>query len=195
MDAFAVSLTIGMRAERLGWRGALLAGGYFGGFQAAMPLLGYLTGRLFAGLIVSVDHWVAFALLAFIGGRMVLESLRKKQEPQEPPAQKASAETPPARYVSYGGAPSAPSVLSPAKMLPLAVATSIDALAIGVTFSFLRVDILPAVGIIGFTTLSLSALGAALGRRFGARFGSGAGLAGGLILILMGVKILVEHLY
>ena len=147
----------------------LICGSWFGGFQALMPLVGWLLGVRFQGLIVSVDHWIAFVLLGLIGFNMVRESRGGEAEELDS---------------SFGLR----------AMLPLAVATSIDALAVGVTFAFLQVDnIVLAVAFIGVTTFVLSAAGVRVGSVFGSRFKSRAELAGGLILIGMGVKILVEH--
>ena len=167
MDAFAVSICKGLSVGRVSPRHALTCGVWFGGFQALMPLLGFLLGSRFQGLITSVDHWIAFVLLAFIGFNMVRESRR-----EECPAG------------DFG----------PKSMLPLAVATSIDALAVGVTFAFLSVDIGPAVGFIGCTTLVLSAAGVKVGGIFGDRWKAPAERFGGVVLILMGCKILLEHL-
>ena len=170
MDAFAVSICKGLTARRGSLGQCLAAGLYFGGFQALMPLLGYLLGSGFAALVERVDHWIAFALLGFIGGKMVWEALFPED------CEEFSA--------SFG----------PRAMLPLAVATSIDALAVGVTFAFLQVEILPAAGLIGCTTFVFSAAGVKLGSLFGARYKAKAELLGGVVLILMGVKILAEHL-
>ena len=169
MDAFAVSICKGLSAGRVSPRHALTCGLWFGGFQALMPLLGWLLGTRFQGLITSVDHWIAFVLLALIGGSMVRESRSREEEEVD-------------------------ASFTPRAMLPLAVATSIDALAVGVTFAFLRVDIGPAVGFIGLTTLVLSAVGVWAGGVFGRRWKSRAELCGGVVLILMGCKILLEHL-
>ena len=169
MDAFAVSICKGLSVRALRPRHALVTGAYFGGFQALMPLLGYALGVRFQSLITSVDHWIAFALLALIGGNMVRESRGGDDEP-----------------VSDS--------FSFAAMLPLAVATSIDALAIGVTFAFLQVDIVPAVCLIGVTTFALSCVGVKVGHVFGAKYKARAELSGGVVLILMGLKILLEHL-
>ena len=166
MDAFAVSICKGLTARQATLGRCLTAGAYFGGFQALMPLLGYLLGTRLEACIVNVDHWIAFVLLGVIGFNMVREA--GKQEEVDP---------------SFG----------PGAMLPLAVATSIDALAVGVTFACLRVEILPAIAIIGTTTLLLSGAGVKLGSAFGARYKAGAELAGGVVLILMGTKILLEH--
>ncbi|MCI8553026.1 MAG: manganese efflux pump [Lawsonibacter sp.] len=168
MDAFAVSICKGLSTGRPRLGHCLTCGGWFGGFQALMPLIGWLLGVRFQGMIVSIDHWIAFVLLALIGFNMVRESRGGEAEELD---------------CSF----------SPRAMFPLAVATSIDALAVGVTFAFLQVDILPAVLFIGVTTFILSAAGVKVGAVFGSRFKSKAELAGGLILIGMGIKILLEH--
>ena len=168
MDAFAVSVCKGLSAENLQLRHCMICGVYFGGFQALMPLLGWLLGVQFQSMITRIDHWIAFTLLAVIGVNMIRES----QETE-------------------GVVDSSFSFRS---MLPLAVATSIDALAVGVTFAFLRVEILPAVLLIGSTTFFLSAVGVRAGAAFGSCFRSKAELAGGVVLILIGLKILLEHL-
>ena len=168
MDAFAVSICKGLSVRRIEARHALLAGLYFGGFQFLMPVFGWLLGVRFEHLIQSVDHWIAFGLLSIIGLSMIRESRSGAEELND----------------DFGFR----------TMLLLAVATSIDALAVGVTFAFLQVRILPAAGLIGLTTFLLSALGIRIGSVFGARFKSGAELAGGVILILIGLKILLEHL-
>ena len=168
MDAFAVSICKGLSVRKVTPRHALTAGLYFGGFQALMPLIGYFLGTQFESLIQSVDHWIAFALLALIGINMVRESRSESEE----------------LNASFG----------PKSMLPLAVATSIDALAVGVTFAFLQVQIAPAVTFIGVITFALSCLGVKLGNLFGAKYRARAELFGGVVLIAMGVKILLEHL-
>lgn len=168
MDAFAVSVCKGLGTRRVRPRHALLAGLYFGGFQFLMPVLGYLLGARFQALIESVDHWIAFVLLLGIGLGMIREA-REKDE---------------ALNDDYGVK----------TMLLLAVATSIDALAVGVTFAFLQVALLPSAGLIGVTTFLLSAAGVYVGSVFGARFKSAAEITGGVILILIGLKILLEHL-
>lgn len=168
MDAFAVSVCKGLSAGRPRLDCCLACGGWFGGFQALMPLAGWLLGVRFQGMIVSIDHWIAFFLLGIIGYNMV----RQSQEGAEEELDRS---------------------FSPGAMLPLAVATSIDALAVGVTFAFLRVDIAVAVLTIGVTAFTLSASGVVVGAVFGGRCRRGAELTGGLILIGMGVKILVEH--
>lgn len=170
MDAFAVSICKGLSMLRMSWKKAIIVGLYFGGFQAGMPLLGYLLGSQFKNAITSVDHWIAFILLVLIGSNMVRESRNKDEE-------------------GCGESLSFP------HMTVLAIATSIDALAVGVTFAFLQVQIVPAVSFIGITTLLLSIVGVKIGNRFGCRYKSRAEFAGGLILILMGIKILMEHLF
>lgn len=168
MDAFAVSICKGLSVQKLKPKHMLLVGGYFGGFQALMPLLGYLLGKQFEWLITSVDHWIAFGLLVLIGANMIKESFDKSDEVNDS--------------------------FSVKSMLLLAVATSIDALAVGVTFAFLDVQIVPAIAIIGTTTFVLSVIGIKVGNVFGAKFKSKAELAGGIVLVLMGIKILLEHL-
>jgi putative Mn2+ efflux pump MntP len=171
MDAFAVALCTGLTMKTFRLRKALTVGLYFGVFQAAMPLVGYLLGSTFADKIMDYDHWVAFALLGFIGGKMIWESF---SPPDCNPEEEAS--------------------LTCRAMLPLAVATSIDALAVGISFAFFEVEIVPSVLLIGVVTLALSMVGVKLGNVFGSRFRAKAELAGGVILILLGVRILLEHL-
>ncbi len=168
MDAFAVSVCKGLSLQQMKWRHGVLAGVYFGSFQAAMPLLGYLLGVQFQEAITSIDHWVAFVLLGIIGVNMIKEALSGEEEEADPSFDVKT-------------------------MLMLAVATSIDALAVGVTFAFLKVQILPAVSFIGCTTFCLSVIGVKAGNLFGSRYKAKAELAGGLILIGMGIKILLEH--
>lgn len=170
MDAFAVAVCKGLALKKIAFRHALTVGLWFGIFQALMPLLGYLLAAQFKDAIAAYDHWIAFILLALIGGNMIREAVFEKEE----------AET--------DGA------LSFRSMLPLAVATSIDALAVGVTFAFLDVRIVPSVTLIGVTTLILSMLGVKAGSLFGARYEKKAEILGGVILILLGVKTLLEHL-
>ena len=169
MDAFAVSVCKGLSVQRLKLGHALTCGVYFGGFQGLMPALGYLLGSQFQSVIVKVDHWIAFILLGIIGINMIRESRDTDAESLDS---------------SFGFK----------AMLPLAVATSIDALAVGVTFAFLNVDILPAVTVIGCTTFVISLAGVVIGTFFGARLQRWAEIAGGVILILLGGKILLEHL-
>ena len=171
MDAFAVSICKGLSVGKVRPGHALTCGGYFGLFQGFMPLRGWLLGVRFQSIIVSIDHWIAFALLGLIGLNMIRES-REDDDEEE------------CLDCSFGFR----------AMLPLAVATSIDALAVGVTFAFLQVDIVPAVSFIAIVTFTLSAIGTWVGGIFGARFKSKAEFAGGAILILMGARILMEHL-
>lgn len=170
MDAFAVALCRGLNMRKLNLRHALVIALFFGGFQALMPLAGWALGRQFSTYIENYDHWVAFFLLAFIGGKMVWEA--RGEEP----------------------ASGCEDRLDLKELTLLSVATSIDALAVGITLAFLQVNIFSSVSIIGATTFSLSLLGVILGNRFGARYQSKAELAGGIILVLIGLKILLEHL-
>ncbi|MCL1906213.1 MAG: manganese efflux pump MntP family protein [Clostridiales bacterium] len=170
MDAFAVSVCAGLTIKEAMAKKVLVIALYFGFFQAFMPLIGYMAARQFATGIIAYGHWIAFGLLCFLGGKMIRESFKQKDGPEN--------------EIS----------LRPGQMLPLAVATSIDALAVGVSFAVLQAAILPAVCFIGLTTLALSALGVKVGNMFGKRAGSRATLLGGLILTLIGLKILLEHL-
>lgn len=173
MDAFAVSVCNGLSTSDVRPLNMLCAGLWFGLFQALMPLIGYLLGVNFSSLIQSVDHWIAFILLSLIGANMIREAVSSKEECE----------------VADTGSSYAFKV-----MLTLAVATSIDALAVGVSFAFLAVDIIPAICFIGVCTFILSAAGVKIGSVFGNRFEKKAEIAGGIILILMGLKILLEHL-
>ncbi len=168
MDAFAVSICKGLSVKELKIKHMLTCGLYFGGFQALMPLLGYFLGQSFADLVASIDHWIVFILLSFIGANMIRES--------RGPAERLTDS------------------FSWQAMLPLAVATSIDAFAVGVTFAFLDTAIAPAVLIIGITTFALSCAGVKIGSLFGSRYRSVSELAGGIVLILMGLKILLHDL-
>lgn len=168
MDAFAVSICKGLSVTKVNLKHSLTVGLYFGGFQTAMPVIGYLLGSSFREYIESVDHWIAFALLLIIGANMIREAFSKDEE-------------------EIDGS------FSLKSMLPLAVATSIDALAVGVTFAFLNVQIVPAVSFIGIITFVLAAIGVKLGNIFGEKSKSKAEFVGGAVLILMGLKILLEH--
>lgn len=170
MDAFAVSVCKGLGMRRMNWKNAGLIALFFGGFQAFMPLLGWMLGRQFERYITTLDHWIAFALLVFIGGKMIYDAFKADGE--------ADCEE----------------TLNLKELLVLAIATSIDALAVGVTFAFLKVQIIPSVITIGVTTFALSLIGVAVGRKFGGWLMQKAQLAGGVILIVIGVKILLEHL-
>jgi putative Mn2+ efflux pump MntP len=166
MDAFAVSVCKGLSLGKIKAKHMCIAGAWFGGFQALMPLIGYFLGSFFAGMIEQYDHWVAFALLALIGGNMIKESFGKDEEVD--------------------------SAMDVKSMLLLAIATSIDALAVGVTFAFLQVQIVPAVSFIGVVTFVLSAIGVKIGSLFGTKYKSKAELVGGIVLVLIGIKILLE---
>ncbi len=170
MDAFAVSVCKGLSIKELNMRHAVTVGLYFGGFQALMPLIGYLLGVRFQGFINAYDHWIAFILLVIIGANMIKEA-------RDPNADRCDDS------------------LAFRDMILLAVATSIDALAVGVTFAFLKVRIVPAILFIGTVTFILSTFGVRIGHTFGIRYKSKAEIAGGLILIGIGVKILIEHLF
>jgi putative Mn2+ efflux pump MntP len=171
MDAFAVSICKGLAMRKVNKKQALVIGLFFGGFQALMPFIGWLLGSQFEKYITSVDHWIAFVLLAFIGGKMMAEAIKPDEdeviEPLDPP-------------------------LDLKEMLVLAVATSIDALAVGVTFAFLSYPIIEAITIIGVVTFIISIAGVYVGNFFGSKYKNKAEFAGGLILVLLGVKILLE---
>ena len=169
MDAFAVAVCKGLATGKVRIRHMLIPGAWFGAFQALMPLIGYFLGSRFEKYIVSVDHWIAFVLLAGIGANMLREAAKNEESDED-------------------------ASMSVKVMLPLALATSIDALAVGVTLGFLQVRILPAVCFIGVITFLLSAAGVKVGSLFGERWRRGAQIAGGVILILLGLKILLEHL-
>lgn len=175
MDAFAVSICKGLSLQKLRFKNALTVGLYFGIFQGGMPLIGYILGIQFQDKITAFDHWIAFVLLGIIGLKMIKEALEKEPE-HEIASDDVSEE------------------LGFKNMTILAIATSIDALAVGVTFAFLNVNIIPAVSFIGIVTLVLSMVGVKIGNIFGTKYKSKAELAGGIILILMGSKILLEHL-
>lgn len=169
MDAFAVAVCKGLSLKKINFANAAWIGLWFGAFQALMPLIGYILGTQFSDKIQAVDHWIAFILLGLIGANMLKEAFSKEEECTD-------------------------SNLTPKAMLPLAVATSIDALAVGVTFAFLDVSIVPAVSFIGVITFVLSAIGVKVGNIFGVKYKSKAEIAGGVILIVLGIKILLEHL-
>ena len=169
MDAFAVSVCKGLAMPKCTFKKAAIVGLWFGGFQALMPAIGYILGAQFQEAIASIDHWIAFVLLALIGGNMVHEALDNDEE-------------------------EADASLDVKTMFLLAVATSIDALAIVITFAFLKVNIIPAVCFIGIVTFIISFAGVKIGNVFGARYKNKAEIVGGVILILLGLKILLEHL-
>ena len=168
MDAFAVSICKGLSLKKMEWNKALLCGVFFGGFQALMPLIGYALGSSFQEMIESVDHWIAFILLSIIGGSMIRDSFNDEDDVKEGFDVKT--------------------------MVVLAISTSIDALAVGVGFAFLKVNIWTSTAIIGIITFVLSTIGVKVGSAFGSKFKNKAELAGGVILILIGLKILLEHL-
>ena len=170
MDAFAVSVCKGLSMRKMSVKSGCIVGGYFGFFQAMMPTIGFFLGVGFKDYIVAIDHWIAFVLLGIIGGKMIKEAFEKDDECEYSPD------------------------FSTKTMFTLAVATSIDALAVGVSFAFLKVDIVPAVSFIGVITFVLSAIGVKVGNVFGTKYKSKAELFGGAVLILMGCKILLEHL-
>lgn len=172
MDAFAASICKGLNMRRLSAKNMLIIGLFFGGFQALMPAVGWILGKQFEVYITSVDHWVAFALLAFIGGKMIYDVFHGDED---------------------GCCNEKTDKLDMKEVLTLAVATSIDALAVGISFAFLQVEILKAMSVIGVITFVLSAVGVAVGNMFGAKYEKNATLAGGIILILIGLKILLEH--
>lgn len=173
MDAFAVAVCKGLGMKRLNMRQALVIAAFFGGFQALMPVAGWALGTGFQSLIEPVDHWIAFGLLAFIGAKMLYDAFTEGDA--------SAREAEDAR-------------LDVREIALLAVATSVDALAVGVTFAFLQVDIAPAAALIGATTFVLSLGGVAIGHQFGSRFEKPATIAGGAVLILIGLKTLLEHL-
>ena len=168
MDAFAISICKGLSVEKLKHKHLIITGIWFGGSQAVMPLLGYFLGSGFRTIIESVDHWFSFILLGIIGASMIRESREEIEKLDDSFSAKV--------------------------MFPLAIADSIDALAVGITFSFLNIEIIPAVVMIGLTTFLFSAVGVKIGNSFGAKYKSKAEMAGGIILIAMGTMILAEHL-
>jgi len=169
MDAFAVAVCKGLSMPKMNWKKGFIIGAYFGVFQALMPAIGYLLGVNFQENIQSVDHWIAFILLGAIGLNMLKEAVSTETENSNDSVQFKD-------------------------MLILAVATSIDALAVGITFAFLRVNVLLAIILIGIITFIISVIGVKIGNVFGTKYEKKAEFIGGLILILLGTKILVEHL-
>lgn len=172
MDAFAVSVCKGLGMHRVNYAHALAIALFFGVFQGLMPVIGWLVGNAFAVYVTAVDHWIAFALLAFVGGKMLWDAFHDEGEEDE----------------------SVTDRLDLCELFMLAIATSIDALAVGISFSFLQIDIVVAALIIGCTTFVLSLVGVVVGNRFGARFEKPSQIAGGIVLIAIGLKILLEHL-
>lgn len=178
MDAFAISVCKGLSCDKKPRKTALLCGIWFGLFQMLMPLIGFLIGSVFASYIEQFDHWIAFILLLFIGGKMIIEALSKKELPLEADEIQNKKND-----------------LSFSKMLLLAIATSIDALAVGVTFAMVKTNIFVAISLIGFFTFTLSFVGAIVGKHFGEKHRKIATFLGGLVIVLMGAKILIEHLF
>ena len=170
MDAFAVAICIGVTVPKFRIKNAIIVGLYFGLFQAAMPLVGYYVGDVFAERITFYDHWIVFVLLTFLGGKMIVESFKKDNDIK--------------KEVSLGFM----------AMLPLAFATSIDALAAGVSFAFSRVNIVPIIILIGVVTFTLSAVGVKIGGIVGVKFKSKAEFGGGIVLIILAVHALIEGL-
>ena len=169
MDAFAVSICKGLSMKKINWKSAIIIGLYFGIFQAGMPVIGYFLGTTFSSLVETIDHWIAFILLAIIGGKMIKDSTDDELDKRN---DKIDIKT----------------------MLLLSIATSIDALAVGVTFAFLEADPRQAIIIIGVITFILSIIGVKIGNSYGPTFQNKAELTGGIILIIIGLKILLEHL-
>ena len=172
MDAFAVAMCKGLNMKKLNYRHGAVIALFFGLFQGGMPLLGWAVGISFEKYVVRVDHWIAFVLLAFIGGKMIFEALKGEEEECCGDGDKLDLKD----------------------LVVMAVATSIDALAVGISFAFLKIEIIPAVSLIGVTTFILSFIGVIIGNNFGTRFKEKAELLGGVILIFIGLKILLEHL-
>ena len=172
MDAFAAAVCKGLNMRKVNKKHCLIIALFFGGFQALMPLVGWFLGKQFERYITSVDHWIAFVLLAFLGGKMIFEAIKEKEDDE----------------VKMDGK------LDVKELLLLAIATSIDALAVGITFAFLKVNIFETIAIIGCTTFVIAAAGVFIGNIFGSRYKKKAELFGGAILILIGLKILLEHL-
>ena len=169
MDAFAVSICKGLAMKRMNWKNAVIVGIYFGVFQALMPVIGYFLGTTFENLVTKIDHWIAFILLVLIGGKMIKEAFDNNAE-------------------GYSDS------VNFKTMLVLAIATSIDVLAVGITFAFLQTNIVLAVILIGIVTFILSIVGVKIGNQFGIKYEKRAEIIGGIILILIGIKILLEHL-
>ena len=174
MDAFAVAVCKGLNMRKVNYQQTFIIALFFGGFQAIMPLIGWVLGKQFEQYITSIDHWIAFGLLLLIGGKMIWEVFKEDEEE---------------------GCSCACAVKFDLKELfILAIATSIDALAVGITFAFLKLNIWMPISLIGVITFGLSIVGVMIGNKFGERYKSKAELAGGIILILIGLKILLEHL-
>jgi putative Mn2+ efflux pump MntP len=170
MDAFAVSICKGLSMKKINWKKAIIIGLYFGIFQALMPVIGYFLGTTFQSLVTNIDHWIAFILLALIGGNMIIEAI--SEDESENCNDNVDFKT----------------------MIVLAIATSIDALAVGITFAFLNINVPMAVTLIGIITFIISLIGVKIGNKFGSKYEDKAEIVGGIVLILIGIKILLEHL-
>jgi putative Mn2+ efflux pump MntP len=170
MDAFAVSICKGLSMKKINWKKAIIIGLYFGIFQAIMPIIGYFLGTAFQGIVTNIDHWIAFILLSLIGGNMIREAF--SEDESKNCNDNVDFKT----------------------MIVLAIATSIDALAVGITFAFLDVNMPIATSIIGIITFAVSIIGVKIGNKFGSKYENKAEITGGIILILIGLKILLEHL-
>ena len=171
MDAFAVSICKGLAMRRMNYKKAIIIAAFFGVFQALMPALGYVLGTTFANKIAAIDHWIAFILLALIGANMIKEALSGDDDECQDDS------------------------LRLGDLIMLSIATSIDALAVGITFAFFNVSLLLSVSMIGIITFIICVIGVKVGNVFGEKYKSKAELAGGLILIVMGAKILIDHLF
>ncbi|NLK39815.1 MAG: manganese efflux pump [Clostridiales bacterium] len=180
MDAFAVSICEGLSLCKYDFKRGMITGLFFGAFQAGMPLIGYIVGARFSDKVTQYDHWLAFILLVFLGVRMVRESFDKKCPAERPASCEISPKNPP---------------FSLSKMLMMSLATSIDALAVGITFAFSTVKIIPAVSLIGFITFVICVAGVKIGNIFGTKYKSTAERIGGIVLVGIGAKILIEHLF
>ena len=182
MDAFAVAICKGLGMKKLDMRQALVIGLFFGGFQALMPTIGWFLGAQFASLVTPIDHWIAFILLAAIGGKMLFDAIKDDDESETGEVKDGEG--------AKGSAPR----LDLRELTMLAIATSIDALAVGITFAFMDVDIVLAASFIGVVTFVLSVIGVAVGNQFGSRWEKPSTIVGGVVLILIGVRILLEHI-
>lgn len=171
MDAFAVSICKGLAMRRMNYKKAIIIAAFFGVFQALMPALGYVLGTTFANKIAAIDHWIAFILLALIGANMIKEALSSDDDECQDDS------------------------LRLGDLIMLSIATSIDDLAVGITFAFFNVSLLLSVSMIGIITFIICVIGVKVGNVFGEKYKSKAELAGGLILIVMGAKILIDHLF
>ena len=172
MDAFAVAICKGLSMNKVNYRHAIVIALFFGGFQALMPFIGWALGSTFASFVTPIDHWIAFVLLAFIGGKMLWDAFKDDGDDVKPDAERLDLK----------------------ELFMLAIATSIDALAVGITFAFLEVNIAGAITIIGCTTFVISLVGVVIGNIFGSRYERPSTIVGGVVLILIGLKILLEHL-